>query len=133
MEVRIMDESNFVREWYSEDLVEKILVPNLDSWRSRYDLKEQELLKDGETWVIRNLRKRDITPAKTSEDIQHIIAPGEHCRPDVVAYNAYGDANLAWVILSANNMSTIFEFRAGLHIIIPSTLSLYQVGGILSR
>ena len=128
-----MDENEVIRSWYSEDLVEKILVPNLDTWRSRYDLKEQELLKDTETWVIRNLRKKDITPIRTSDDIQHIIAPGEHCRPDIVAYNAYGDANLAWIILSANNMSSIFDFRSGLHIIIPSAVSLYQAGGILCR
>lgn len=128
-----MEENEIIRSWYSEDLVSKILVPNLDTWRSRYDLKEQELLKDGETWVIRNLRKEDITPTRTSEDIQHIVAPGEHCRPDIVAYNAYGDANLAWVILSANNMSSIFDFRAGMQIIIPSIMSLYQTGGVLSR
>lgn len=128
-----MDENEIIRSWYSEDLVSKILVPNLDIWRSRYDLKEQQLLKDGEIWVIRNLRKNDITPTRTSEDIQHIIAPGENYRPDVVAYNAYGDANLAWVILAANNMSSIFDFKAGMYIIIPSVISLYQAGGVLSK
>ena len=128
-----MDENDIIRSWYSEELVDKILVPNLDSWRSRYDLKEQELLKDGDIWVIRNLRKNDITPIRTSEDIQHIVAPGEDCRPDVIAYNAYGDGNLAWVILAANNMSSIFELKAGMYIVIPSTLSLYQTGGILCR
>lgn len=128
-----MDENEVIRSWYSEDLVEKILIPNLDTWRSRYDLKEQELLKDGNTWVIRNLRKNDITPVRTSEDIQHIVAPGENYRPDVIAYNAYGDGNLAWVILAANNMSSIFDLKAGMYIIIPSTLSLYQTGGILCR
>lgn len=128
-----MEEREIIRDWYSKDLVEKILVPNVDSWRSRYDLKEQELLKDGETWVIRNLRKTDITPVRTSDDIQHVVAPGENYRPDVVAYNAYGDANLAWVILAANNMSNIFDFKAGMYIVIPSTVSLYQVGGILNR
>lgn len=128
-----MEENEIIRNWYSEDLVDKILIPNLDTWRSRYDLKEQELLKDGETWVIRNLRKRDITPIRTSEDIQHIVAPGEHCRPDIVAYNAYGDANLAWIILSANNMSSIFDFRSGMQVVIPSMMSLYQVGGVLSK
>ena len=128
-----MDENDIIRSWYSEDLVDKILVPNLDTWRSRYDLKEQELLKDSDIWVIRNLRKNDITPVRTSEDIQHIVAPGEDCRPDVIAYNAYGDGNLAWVILAANNMSSIFELKAGMYIVIPSTLSLYQTGGILCR
>ena len=128
-----MDENEIIRSWYSEDLVDKILVPNLDTWRSRYDLKEQELLKDSDIWVIRNLRKNDITPVRTSEDIQHIVAPGQDCRPDVIAYNAYGDGNLAWVILAANNMSSIFELKAGMYIVIPSTLSLYQTGGILCR
>lgn len=128
-----MDKNEIIRSWYSEDLVDKILVPNLDTWRSRYDLKEQELLKDSDIWVIRNLRKNDITPVRTSEDIQHIVAPGEDCRPDVIAYNAYGDGNLAWVILAANNMSSIFELKAGMYIVIPSTLSLYQTGGILCR
>jgi len=128
-----MNENDIIRSWYSEDLVDKILVPNLDTWRSRYDLKEQELLKDGDIWVIRNLRKNDITPVRTSEDIQHIVAPGEDCRPDVIAYNAYGDGNLAWVILAANNMSNIFDLKAGMYIVIPSTLSLYQAGGILCR
>lgn len=128
-----MNENEIIRSWYSEDLVDKILVPNLDTWRSRYDLKEQELLKDSDIWVIRNLRKNDITPVRTSEDIQHIVAPGEDCRPDVIAYNAYGDGNLAWVILAANNMSSIFELKAGMYIVIPSTLSLYQTGGILCR
>lgn len=128
-----MNEDEIIRSWYSDDLVEKILVPNLDSWRSRYDLKEQELLRKSGIWVIRNLRKNDITPVRTSEDTQHIIAPGENYRPDVVAYNAYGDGNLAWVILAANDMSSIFDFKAGMYIIIPSIVSLYQAGGILSR
>lgn len=128
-----MNEDDIIRSWYSEELVEKILVPNLDAWRSRYDLKEQELLRGKDIWVIRNLRKNDITPVRTAEDTQHIVAPGEDCRPDVIAYNAYGDGNLAWVILAANNMSSIFDLKAGMYIVIPSTLSLYQTGGILCR
>lgn len=128
-----MNEDDIIRSWYSEELVEKILVPNLDTWRSRYDLKEQELLRGKDIWVIRNLRKNDIIPARTAEDTQHIVAPGEDCRPDVIAYNAYGDGNLAWVILAANNMSSIFDLKAGMYIVIPSTLSLYQTGGILCR
>ena len=128
-----MDENEIVKSWYSEELVSKILIPNLDVWRSRYDLKEQELLKDKDTWVIRNLRKLDITPIRTSEDMQHIVAPGENYRPDIIAYNAYGDANLAWVILAANDMSSIFDLKVGDTVIIPSILSLYQTGGILCR
>ena len=128
-----MDEDEIIRNWYSKDLVSKILVPNLDSWRSRYDLKERELLKDEKTWVIRNLRQNDITPVRTSDDIQHIVTPGENYRPDIIANDAYGDANLAWVILAANNKSSLFDLKAGDLTIIPSVVALYQAGGILNR
>lgn len=128
-----MNEDELIRSWYSEEKVSQILVPNLATWRSRYDLKEQELLTESDTWVIRNMRKADITPQTTSDDIIHIVTAGEQYRPDVIAYNSYGDANLAWVILSANNKSSLFELLVGDEIVIPSIVSLYQSGGILTR
>ena len=41
-----MNNSKLTRDWYSEDSVKDILVPSLNTWRSRYDLKEQLLLND---------------------------------------------------------------------------------------
>lgn len=118
--------------WYSKDLVDKIITPNISTWRSRYDKKDQLLLKDN-TVVIRNLRKEDMTPVIDSNSTQHIIEPKEQYRPDVVAYNVYGDARFAWIIMSANNISDIFDFKTGLIITIPSITSLYRTGGVMSR
>lgn len=120
------------RQWYSESLVKDVTRPNLSTWRSRYDLKEQLLLVDNNL-VIRNMRARDMIPAKTSQDTAHIVTPGEAYRPDVIALNAYGDPRLAWIILSANNLSDMFDFISGLEITIPSAISLYQSGGVLNR
>ena len=127
-----MRDSSLKTDWYSEDLVEKIITPNLATWRSRYDLKDNLLLKDG-SLIIRNLRKADMIPTIDSNSTQHVIEPGEQFRPDIVAYNMYGDARLAWIIMSANNLSDVFDFKTGMLITIPSTTSLYRTGGVMSR
>lgn len=124
--------TNLEKQWYSTDLVKDVITPNLVSWRSRYDLKEQLLLNNNNL-VIRNLRASDMVPIRSSSDTPHIVAAGEAYRPDVIANLAYGDPRLAWVILAANNLSDIFSLTSGLEIIIPSVSSLYQTGGILSR
>lgn len=120
------------RAWYSNSKVKKIFIPNLASWRSRYDLKEQLLLNDY-SLVIRNLRASDMVPARSSSDILHIVEAGEEYRPDIIALNSYNDPRLAWVILSANGISDIFDLTVGLEIRIPSSVTLYSSGGILCR
>ena len=126
-----MDDS-ILSQWYSASLVNKILIPNLTTWRSRYDLKEQLLLTDNNL-VIRNMRRKDMVPSSNSLDTAHRVTASENCRPDIVAQNAYGDPRLAWVILAANDLSDIFDFVTGLEIIIPASISLYQSGGVLNR
>lgn len=120
------------KQWYSNELVKDIITPNIDTWRSRYDLKEQLLLNDNNL-VIRNMRANDMVPYKTSQDTIHIVTISEQYRPDVIANNAYGDSNLAWVILSANGLSDIFDLVAEMEIRIPSSLSIYNMGGVLNR
>ena len=61
------------------------------------------------------------------------VTISEQYRPDVIANNAYGDPNLAWVILSANGLSDIFDLVAEMEIRIPSSLSIYNMGGVLNR
>lgn len=127
-----MIDNSINSKWYSKDLVSKIITPNISTWRSRYDKKDQLLLKDN-TIVIRNLRKEDMTPVIDTNSTQHIIEAKEQYRPDVVAYNVYGDARFAWIIMSANNIKDIFDFKTGLLITIPSITSLYRTGGVMSR
>lgn len=118
--------------WYSESLVSKVITPKTNIYRSRYDLKEQLLLKDNNL-VIRNMRKSDLTPIRNSSNIEYRVEAKDAYRPDLIAYNMYGDPRYAWIILSANNLSDIFDLKAGLIITIPSMISLYASGGVLAR
>lgn len=124
--------ANIENTWYDRKLVKEIIKPNITAIRSRYDTKEQLLLNNGDL-VIRNMRFNDMFPAKDSNNTQHKVEGSEVHRPDVIAYNVYGDPRLAWVILSANNISDIFDLEAGMIITIPSSISLYKSGGVMSK
>ena len=124
--------NSFTRQWYAESKVKEVFTPDIATWRSRYDLKEQLLLRDN-SYVIRNLRKSDMYPYRSKEDMEHIVEAKEEFRPDLIADEAYGDPRLAWVILSANNLSDIFDLKIGMRIRIPSSTSLYTSGGVLNR
>lgn len=120
------------RSWYSETYINKIILPSVSTTRSRYDLKEELLRTDGKL-VKRNMRVIDIVPGYSSDDMEHIVSAAENNRPDVIAYNMYGDARMAWIILAANNLKSIFDLKTNMQIVIPSYTSLYQTGGILAR
>ena len=113
-----------------DQLIKDIQTPNLYSIRSRYDLKERLLLQDGNL-VIRNMRPKDLKPNSSPYDTLHIVTAGEKYRPDILANKYYGDPRFAWIILSANNMSDIFELEVGSEIIIPTSSSIFSSGGVL--
>jgi len=118
--------------WYSVDLVNKIITPNIRKVRSRYDKKDQLLLKDGNL-VIRNMRKSDLLIRSNSTDIEYKVEAKDEYRPDLLAYKFYGDPRLAWVILDANDLRDIFELKAGMVIVVPSIINLYSSGGVMSE
>ncbi len=118
--------------WYDTSLVKEVNTPRVTTIRSRYDTKEQLLLKNGDL-VIRNMRRNDLYPGRSSNDTQHKVEGSEAFRPDVIAYNVYGDPRLAWVILSANDISDIFDLKAGMIITIPSSISLFRSGGVMNK
>ena len=124
--------NDFAKQWYAESKVQEVYTPDVATWRSRYDLKEQLLLTNND-FVIRNMRRTDLYPYKSSDDLEHIVEARENCRPDIIAEEAYGDPRLAWVILSANNLSDLFDLRTGMRIRIPSSISLYSSGGVMNR
>lgn len=124
--------SEQVVHWYSKSKVKTIFSPNLSTWRSRYDLKDQLLLRDGNL-VIRNMRKSDLISPTNSTDMEHEVEPGEAYRPDIIAHRVYGDARMAWIILSFNNMKEVFELKAGMRIVIPSATTIYRTGGVMSK
>lgn len=51
-----------------------------------------------------------------------LVSKTREYRPDLVAFEEYGYASLWWRILEANNMKSIFDFKAGLNIRLPATI-----------
>ena len=124
--------ANIRDTWYDMSLLKEVNTPRITVIRSRYDTKEQLLLNDG-SLVIRNMRRNDLYPGRDATDTQHKVEGSEAYRPDIIAYNVYGDPRLAWVILSANDISDIFDLKAGMIINIPSSISLFRSGGVMNK
>lgn len=64
---------------------------------------------------------------KSHTDIPYVISKEHAGRPDILAYDVYGRANLMWVILQYNNIIDITtEFVEGSEILIPTTQRLSE-------
>lgn len=120
------------KTWYDANVIDNVLENDEMVVTSRYSTKTNLLRKDGNT-VIRNLRTRDFYIPESDEDTVHKIKAGEEFRPDVVAFNQYGDASLYWVVLSANRMKDIFEFKADKVIRLPEITRVYSSNGVLGK
>ena len=58
----------------------------------------------------------------TSTDKFFLIDKGREFRPDLVSRSAYGTTTFWWLIMEANGMKDILEFRAGVNIRIPNSI-----------
>lgn len=58
----------------------------------------------------------------TGDEKVMLITKGIEYRPDLVAYDVYGVPDGWWKILEANNMKDVFEFKAGITILIPEDI-----------
>lgn len=71
-------------------------------------------------------------PAK-ADDVSYVIDRVYKYRPDLLAYDLYGDANLWWVF-AVRNPNTIkdpvFDFKPGTKIRIPKKTTLTTVLGL---
>jgi hypothetical protein len=70
---------------------------------------------------------------KEADDIIYTIKPQHALRPDLLAYDLYGDANLWWVFAVRNPNSIedpIFDFQPGVTIFLPKSTTLKRVLGI---
>lgn len=67
------------------------------------------------------------------DDILYTIGPQYQYRPDLLAYDLYGDANLWWVFTQRNLdvlEDPVFDFTIGKKIYLPKESSLTQVLGL---
>ena len=58
--------------------------------------------------------------SQSDQDRFYVITPGTEYRPDIVAKGAYGKEGYWWVLLLANDMKDILDFRAGKTILVPT-------------
>lgn len=62
-------------------------------------------------------KKKDTV--KSKQDKFTIISQSQEYRPDLTAYEFYGDPEFWWKILEANNIKDIYDYKAGKSIRIP--------------
>lgn len=63
---------------------------------------------------------------KDDSDVTVVITPAEDRRPDLIAYNMYETASLAWLVLQFNNIvDPEVELRAGAEIRLPTQRRLH--------
>lgn len=70
---------------------------------------------------------------KEVDDIVYSIKPQHALRPDLLAYDLYGDSNLWWVFMVRNPNAIedpIFDFQTGVTIFLPKSTTLKRVLGL---
>jgi hypothetical protein len=65
--------------------------------------------------------KREEVPTSPNDRFA-VIEAGQEFRPDIVSVAAFSIPDFWWRILQANNMSDIFDFKAGKTIRIPNNV-----------
>jgi hypothetical protein len=94
---------------------------------------------DSSPWSITPFKQNylDIFSIRTvsaeSDDFLYTIQAQYNLRPDLLAYDLYGDPALWWVFVQRNMdilQDPIFDFTAGTKIYIPKNSSLTEMLGI---
>lgn len=66
-------------------------------------------------------------------DISWTITPAYNCRPDLLAYDLYGDSRLWWVFAQRNPnriQDPLFDFVTGTTIYVPQLTNLQNALGV---
>jgi len=94
--------------------------------------------KDNSPWKFTRVEANNlgyynhISIEAKDDDLSYTILPQYNYRPDLLAYDIYGDAKLWWVFASRNMdrlKDPIFDFRSGLEIKLPKRSTLTAILG----
>jgi len=69
----------------------------------------------------------------SDDDFQYTIQPQYNYRPDLLAYDIYGNPKLWWVFTQRNInilIDPIYDFRSGVTILLPKKTSLLSTLGL---
>jgi len=98
----------------------KISAKNFVTVSSRYAKYNVIYYTENNLLTFPVYKKKPYVP--NSNDKYAVITPGSEYRPDLVSQSAYGTVDFWWKIMEANNLKDIFEFKAGLNIVIPNAV-----------
>lgn len=59
---------------------------------------------------------------RSNRDRYTVISKSTEFRPDLVSADMYGTSIFWWKIMEANNIKDIYDFRAGISLIIPGNI-----------
>jgi hypothetical protein len=70
---------------------------------------------------------------QSNDDVRYVIEPQYNYRPDLLAYDLYGDHKLWWVFAQRNLDSLkdpVYDFEAGTEIYLPQGSALSELLGL---
>lgn len=62
------------------------------------------------------------SPFDTSQTKYYVVTSGTEYRPDLVSQRVYGTPDFWWRIMESNNIKDIFDFKAGLNLVLSNVL-----------
>lgn len=87
---------------------------------SRYTEEKVIYYTERKLLTFRTYKKKPVVAS--NKDKFAVISKGYEYRPDLLSQDAYGTPDFWWKIMERNNLKDIFEFKAGLNIVLPDAL-----------
>ena len=84
---------------------------------SRYSESKVIYYTDNNFITFETYKKREYIPS--SQDQVSVIPNGMQYRPDLVSQKKYGTVDFWWKIMEVNGIKDIYDFKAGMTIILP--------------
>jgi hypothetical protein len=97
-----------------------IQIRDLVSMTSRYSDSTAVYYGDQHKITFKTYKKRKL-PDSTADKYME-ITPGYEFRPDKVSHLAYGTVDFWWLIMEANNIKDIMDFKSGMTVRVPTTM-----------
>jgi hypothetical protein len=91
------------------------------TYTSRYSENTVVYYKE-EKYLTFNTYKKNTYPP-SSRDRYTVITKGYEYRPDLLSQKVYGFPDYWWKIMEANNIKDIYDFKAGVNIKIPESVT----------
>ena len=109
--------------WFSEEItnITKMSIAEndkIDRYKTKLRLTTDSYAK------IQFIHKQYMTFVEPFEYF-YVSAPYEY-RPDLLSDDIYGSPLYAWAILAANDMKSIFDFKLGISVKVPSLIQVLE-------